>query len=294
MIERAELSALAKSVKAVIRESLVAIGERIDALEKRFADIPAGPRGEKGDRGDDGKPGEPGPAGERGAQGETGERGLQGPQGLTGERGERGEPGKDGVSVVGEKGADGKDGRDGRDGLNGKDGRDGIDGKDALQIEILPMIETDKSYPRGTYARYAGGLMRATANTNPQGPILSYWEVIVDGIASIHIHQADDLRSFTVDYGMTSGKRATETFRLPVLIYREVFKDGTEYTRGDCVTYDGSVWICVVDAAKAKPGIGPDWKLAVRRGNEGKPGKDGARGIDGKDGKDFRPMGARP
>lgn len=287
MIERAELSVLAKSVKAVIKDSLVAIGERIDALEKRFSEIPAGPRGEKGERGDDGKPGERGPAGERGEKGDPGECGAPGKVGERGERGEKGERGEQGisVSVVGEKGADGKDGRDGRDGLNGKDGRDGIDGRDALVIDPLDSIDEARSYSRGTWACHKGGLVRFDGFK---------WKCMVRGIS----HESDELspdfrtrirKTFYTDD--TVYEVATVS---PAMIYREIFKEGTEYARGDCVTYDRSVWVCVVDSTKARPDTGPEWKLAVRKGGDGKPGKDGARGIDGKDGKDFRPFGARP
>lgn len=320
MIERHDLSVIARSVRNFVREALAAVGDRIDRLEKRLSEIPAGPKGDKGDpgergltvigergergekgdpgpageagppgeRGEVGAPGEPGPRGERGEPGQPGDPGEKGDPGQPGERGEKGDPGERGPA--GEKGADGVGGRDGRDGKDGRDGIDGKDGRDALQIEILPMIETDKSYPRGTYATYAGGLLRATQNTNPKGPILSYWEIIVDGIANINIRQGDDLRSFTIDYGMTSGKRATETFTLPIMIYREIFKDGTEYVRGDVVTYDNSAWHCQVDSTKARPGISSDWKLMVRKGGNGKDGrdgKDGDRGPEGPRGRDL-------
>lgn len=42
-----------------------------------------------------------------------------------------------------------------------KDGKDGVDGKDALQIEIQPSIDFEKSYPRGTFAVHKGGVIRS-------------------------------------------------------------------------------------------------------------------------------------
>lgn len=331
MIERAELSALARSVKAVIRESLAAIGERIDTLEKRFTEIPAGPRGEKGEpgdsgpvgpkgesgesirgeKGDSGVPGDPGARGdkgeigltgdpgqrgERGDKGDPGERGLPGLPGDKGERGEKGEQGEAGLTVVGEKGADGKDGRDGRDGIavSGKDGRDGNDGRDALQIDPLPAIDPAKSYPRGTYAEYSGGTIRAFRNTVPITGTLqdAGWSVMCDGESVFEVVQAADLRTFTFKRTLTSGRTFQCTFKMPVVISRGIFKDGTEYSMGDSVVWDNSTWTCQVESTKAKPGTSPDWLMSARKGGEGKPGKDGARGIDGKDGKDWRPLGA--
>jgi hypothetical protein len=58
---------------------------------------------------------------------------------------------------------------------------------------------------------------------------------------------------------------------LPVPVYRDVFKDGEEYQRGDLVTWGGSLWHC--DApTKSKPGT-DDWTLAVKRGRDGKDAK---------------------
>ena len=54
------------------------------------------------------------------------------------------------------------------------------------------------------------------------------------------------------------------------------------YAKGDGVTFGGSLFIAQTDAPAGKPEETPDWRLAVKRGREGKPGP---KGIDGKDGK---------
>lgn len=61
------------------------------------------------------------------------------------------------------------------------------------------------------------------------------------------------------------------TFELefPVMIYRGVYQDGKDYTRGDVVTWAGSLWHCE-RAATSKPDSGEDWKLIVKRGRDGK------------------------
>lgn len=60
------------------------------------------------------------------------------------------------------------------------------------------------------------------------------------------------------------------TMKLPVPIYREVFKPGTKYAHHDQVTYAGSTWHAMRDTA-ARPGEGnEDWRLVVKRGRDGK------------------------
>jgi hypothetical protein len=57
----------------------------------------------------------------------------------------------------------------------------------------------------------------------------------------------------------------------PVPVYRDVYKEGTEYERGDMVTWGGAVWHC--DApTKDKPGT-ENWTLAVKKGRDGKDAK---------------------
>jgi hypothetical protein len=42
------------------------------------------------------------------------------------------------------------------------DGENGRDGRDAAELEIMAAIVEGKRYPRGTWARYGGGLVRAS------------------------------------------------------------------------------------------------------------------------------------
>ena len=49
-----------------------------------------------------------------------------------------------------------------------------------------------------------------------------------------------------------------------------VFREGTAYLRGDGVTFGGSWWIAQKDAPAGKPGMSADWRLAVKKGRDGK------------------------
>jgi len=144
------------------------------------------------------------------------------------------------------------------------DGKPGEDGKDALQLEILPSINPEKVYQRGTYAIHQGGLWRSYQKTTG----MKGWECLVDGISDIDISQHDE-RNFTVTAIKSSGDKTEKKFSVPVMIYRDIFKDGEKYFPGDSVTWGGSVWYCN-EATGDKPGEdgSKGWKLAVKRGRD--------------------------
>jgi hypothetical protein len=56
--------------------------------------------------------------------------------------------------------------------------------------------------------------------------------------------------------------------QIPRLEWKGVWAEG-EYTKGNNVTWAGSLWICVVEKTTAKPETNADWKLAVKRGRDG-------------------------
>jgi len=152
--------------------------------------------------------------------------------------------------------------------------RDGEDGRDALQLEILPIIDPDKSYPRGSYAKHLGGLWRAYEQTHE----MRGWECIVEGIATLSVEQIDE-RTFVIDCGLSSGRAVRKEVAVPMVIDRGVYRADGEYRAGDGVTWAGSYWIAKDDTPQGKPGEpGSDgWRLAVKRGRDG---KDGRNGID--------------
>lgn len=76
----------------------------------------------------------------------------------------------------------------------------------------------------------------------------------------------DGERGFTIK---TGGGR-NFSFKLPVPIYRELWRGDGQYSRADMVTHDGSLWIAVADAPAHEPGKGAAWRLAAMRGKNGK------------------------
>ncbi|MCV4343241.1 phage portal protein [Pseudomonas capsici] len=150
--------------------------------------------------------------------------------------------------------------------------KDGDPGRDALQLEILPEIDGEKSYVRGSYAKHLGGLWRSFERTSG----MKGWECIVEGVGSVAVEQAGG-RGFELMMTLSSGAEIRKRLDLPVMIYRGVFSPG-EYLPGDTVTWAGSLWHCD-ESTCDKPGeLGSKgWRLAVKRGRDGK------NGVDGKD-----------
>ncbi|GAA6121455.1 phage portal protein [Acidovorax sp. FG27] len=146
--------------------------------------------------------------------------------------------------------------------------KDGEPGRDALQLELQPAIDLEKTYARGTYARHAGGLWRAFEATKG----LHGWECVVEGIAALAIQQ--DGREFTLVAKTSSGDEVRKSIKVAALVDRGVFKAGTDYEAGDGVTWGGSFFIAQKDAPTGHPGEpgSNGWRLAVKRGRDATKG----------------------
>jgi len=143
--------------------------------------------------------------------------------------------------------------------------KDGEHGRDALQLELQPEIDMEKAYPRGTYARHAGGLWRSFETTKG----LHGWECVVDGIADLRIEQPS-AREFTLVARTSSGAELSKSIKVAALVDKGVFRAEEGYEAGDGVTWGGSFFIAQKDAPLGKPGEpGCDgWRLAVKRGRD--------------------------
>jgi hypothetical protein len=52
--------------------------------------------------------------------------------------------------------------------------------------------------------------------------------------------------------------------------YIGVWSTTGKYFEGQFCTFDNSMWHCNVDGTEQRPGTGPDWTLAIKRGRDGK------------------------
>jgi hypothetical protein len=77
----------------------------------------------------------------------------------------------------------------------------------------------------------------------------------------------DGERSFV--FRLQRGEQKEEfAVLIPIVLDRGVWKDG-EYKKGDSVSLEGSSWIAQADT-KDRPGVSDAWRLATKRGRDGK------------------------
>lgn len=157
---------------------------------------------------------------------------LPGPAGEVGPEGKRGAPGEKGEK--GERGEAGKPGAAGPAGSDGKHGERGAKGEPGRNASDLAYLQEH------IVEQVNRALKTATVTT------------------------ADGGRTLCLALGETAHEIKTAT-----VLDAGIWKDGTAYVAGDGVTWGGSFFIAQA-ATTAKPGGSDDWRLAVKRGNDGK------------------------
>jgi hypothetical protein len=245
-----DLDDIADVIAGAVREATAPLIDRIGALEKRELLFP-----EKGEPGQPGAPGEPGPAGvvDMDAVKVLVENAVAAIP--PAEKGEPGEPGR-GVDM-GEVGGlietavksavaalpAPKDGEPGKDGIGLADALKDADGN-------LVLVMTDGR------TKSLGQIDGKNGEPGRDG--LGFDDINVEQVGErtvrFLLRRAADEAEFDVTF--------------PVPIYRDVFKEGTPYERGDLVTWGGSLWHC--DKATTDKPSPDSWTLAAKKGRDGK------------------------
>jgi len=98
----------------------------------------------------------------------------------------------------------------------------------------------------------------------------------LDGVSMSHFDtEMKDERTIVFKFVRDDSIVEMHEFSFPVMIYRGIYTEGKEYSRGDVVTWGGSCWVAEANASQ-KPGTDESgWKLAVKAGRHGRDGKDG-------------------
>lgn len=79
----------------------------------------------------------------------------------------------------------------------------------------------------------------------------------------------------TVTVKMQAGDTVVEkSVKIPAVIDRGVYSKEAPYDKGDGVTYGGCFWIAQKDAPEGVPGASKDFRLAVKKGRDGKDLRD--------------------
>jgi hypothetical protein len=162
-------------------------------------------------------------------------------------------------------------GKDGKDGVDGKDGKDGQDGQSTLPEDVAKSME-------GYFAKWVLDFERkADLVLEKAVDKLKQPENGLDGkdgrdaieLEDFNIELSDDLR--TIKMSLIKGDSVIEkTLKIPCLLDKGVYKSENTYEKGDGVTYGGSFWICQKDGADGKPSSSDDWRLAVKKGRDGR------------------------
>jgi len=156
---------------------------------------------------------------------------MPGPAGELGPEGKRGLQGERGER--GEKGERGEPGKQGTAGDAGKDGERGQKGEPGRNAADLTLLQ---EYIEQRVER----MVEAASVTTPDGGRTMHWSL------GSKVHQVKT--ALVLDAG--------------------IWKDGA-YSPGDGVTAGGSFWIAQTETT-AKPGKSDDWRLAVKRGTDGR------------------------
>lgn len=304
--EIAKLPPAAPPVEPELVRSLI-----VESVQKIVKALPPGPRGEPGPQGERGETGPPGERGEAGAKGDPGERGERGEPGEAGTRGERGEPGAKGETgergepgergLQGERGSEGPQGETGEigpPGLRGETGERGEAGAAGLPGERGLPGEKGATGEPGAPGRDGAGVVAALLDidgaltlTMSDGRLVKLGVVVgrdgapgapgANGLDGLGFDDADleydGERTVTVRLKQGDRVKAFPPLVLPAMIYRDIYREGAAYARGDVVTWGGSLYHCG-EPTSEQPGEGSKaWRLCAKRGRDG---RDGAPGKD--------------
>lgn len=108
-------------------------------------------------------------------------------------------------------------------------------------------------------------------------------------LESFDLMLSDDGRTVTVK--MQAGETVVEkSLKIAAVLDRGVFsaEKSAEYEAGDGTTYGGCYWIAQKDAPEGVPGSSTDWRLAVKKGRDGKDLRDSASKHDPRKGVKIR------
>jgi integrin beta 3 len=202
----------------------------------------------------------------------------------------KGDPGEPGLA--GKDGRDGIDGRsvtlddvrpivdeflkgiplpkDGEKGLDGVDGKDGADGRSVTIEEVRTYLDAEVATWALGFERRAQGILERAIDRLEKPKDGRDGKDGSDGF-SLDDLQIEDDGEGTVTLRFVRGELVRErTFRVPSFSDRGVFREAEAYRKGDGVTFGGSYWFAQKDAPEGKPGMSFDWRLAVKKGRDGR------------------------
>ena len=166
-----------------------------------------------------------------------------------------------------EKGDKGDPGERGEKGKTGDDGKDGRGVKDLLIDREGCLVATMDDGELKSLGRVVGkkGKDGTDGKKGKDGR---------DGLGfdDMDVCVLDDDRTIELSFKKGEEEKAF-TLKWPTVIYRGTYKHDQEYSAGDAVTWGGHMWIAekTTSAKPDQPGEG--WRLAVKKGRDGRDAK---------------------
>ena len=158
-------------------------------------------------------------------------------------------------------------------GDRGEAGRDGADGKDGDSVsvdDVERMVESKVSGWALDFERRAQGALERAVDRIPRPADGKDGRDGVDGLGFDDLSvDHDGERRIALKF-TRAGICKEFAVELPVVLDRGVYKAEGEYQKGDAVTWGGSLWIAQKDGPESKPGEDWSWRLAVKKGRDGK------------------------
>lgn len=161
----------------------------------------------------------------------------------------------------------GEKGETGPAGAAGAPGLAGVDGKSVTLADLEPLLKSMQDSWALDFERRAQALFQKAVDSMPKP---QDGKDGIDGIGwdSMRVEH-DGRRSFEFVF-TKDGADHPYKFTIPCLIDVGFYREGMSVEKGDGVTFGGSYWIAQEDT-DTKPGVGnPAYRLAVRKGRDGK------------------------
>lgn len=93
---------------------------------------------------------------------------------------------------------------------------------------------------------------------------------MVNGLRGFSIEMEEDERTLRIQVLCTNGDAQEIKVKTPIVIDRGVYSQTKLYERGDGVTQDGQFWVARQNTMGEQPGTSKSWRLAVRKGRDGR------------------------
>ena len=146
--------------------------------------------------------------------------------------------------------------------------KDGAAGSSVTLDDVRPILEAETARHQLEFERRATDVLQGTIQRAIDG--MPKPENGKDG------HDAAQLDTLVMaldermlKFSLSAGDRViSQEVRVPIPIYRGVFRSGSKYEENDMVTHSGALWMAMRDTATHPPS--DDWRLCVARGRAGK------------------------